>query len=51
MEYNLITVSETWSSANISTEEDGLKIDNYILHRKDRQNGNRGGEVCIFIFE
>ena len=49
LKYNLITVSETWLSANISTEEDDLKIDNYTLHRKDRQNGNRGGGVCIFI--
>ena len=49
IKYNLITVSETWLSANISTEEDDLKIDNYTLHRKDRQNGNRGGGVCIFI--
>ena len=33
----------------VSTEEDDLKIDNYTLHRKDRQNENRGGGVCIFI--
>lgn len=49
MKYNLICVSETWLTANILTENDDLKIDDYTLYRKDRRNGNRGGGVGIFI--
>lgn len=41
----VITLSETWLSNNISDEE--IKLDNYVLFRNDR--GSRGGGLLTYV--
>jgi len=41
----VITFSETWLNSNIPDEE--IKLDNYVLYRKDR--GSRGGGLVIYL--
>ena len=42
---HVITLSETWLNNNISDNE--VKLDNYVLFRKDR--GSRGGGLMMYI--
>ena len=40
----IATVTESWLHNNI--DDDQISIDAYIIHRKDRLHGRRGGYVC-----
>lgn len=42
---HVITLSETWLNNNISDDE--IKLDNYVLYRKDR--GTRGGGLLTYV--
>ncbi len=48
MLYDVICISETWLNTNIT---DSLLLNNskYVISRRDRSNGSRGGGVCMFI--
>ena len=49
-EYDVITISESWLSPDISVDSTDLHIDNYTFYRKDRFNANkRGGGVGVFV--
>jgi len=42
---HIITLSETWLNSDISDDE--IKLDNYVLFRKDR--GTRGGGLLTYV--
>ena len=44
-EYNVIGVTETWSTAATPSDDADLHIDNYTFYRKDRDNGN--GRILV----
>lgn len=43
--WQIITLSETWLNSEISDDE--VRLDNYVLFRKDR--GSRGGGLIIYV--
>ena len=49
-EYDVIAITESWLSPDISVDSTDLHIDNYTFYRKDRFNANkqrwRRGRVC-----
>lgn len=45
--FDILCLTETWLHEKISNTE--VKIDGYVLVRRDRGNGKRGGGVCQFI--
>lgn len=44
---HIITLSETWLHSEISYDE--IKLDNYVLFRKDR--GSRGGGLLTYVID
>ncbi|MEW8091294.1 MAG: endonuclease/exonuclease/phosphatase family protein, partial [Candidatus Thiodiazotropha endolucinida] len=49
-EYDVIAITESWLSPDISVDSTDLHIDNYTFYRKDRFNANnRGGGVGVFV--
>lgn len=45
--FDILAISETWLNSNINSNS--LAIDNYMLIRKDRNTGQRGGGVLLYI--
>jgi len=45
---HIITLSETWLNSDISDDE--IKLDNYVLFRKDRGTSTNTN-LCIFKFD
>ncbi|MEW8548197.1 MAG: endonuclease/exonuclease/phosphatase family protein, partial [Candidatus Thiodiazotropha sp.] len=49
-EYDVIAVTESWLSPDISVDNSDLQIDDYTFYRKDRLNANnRGGGVGVYV--
>ena len=49
-EYDVIAITESWLSPDISVDSTDLHIDSYTFYRKDRFNANnRGGGVGVFV--
>ena len=49
-EYDVIAITESWLSPDISVDSTDLHIDNYTFYRKDHFNANnRGGGVGVFV--
>ena len=49
-EYDVIAITESWLSPDISVDSTDLHIDNYTFYRKDRFNANnKGGGVGVFV--
>ena len=44
---DFLGISETWLNASVSS--DILKIEEYDVFRKDRQDGRRGGGVLLYM--
>jgi len=49
--YDVIAITESWASADISDAE--LKIDGYLMYRKDKADDSRtkGGGVLLYVTE
>jgi exonuclease III len=45
--FDIICMSETWLSSK--TPDDEIKIENYTLHRHDRDSDCGYGGVCIYV--
>ena len=46
--YDIICISETWLSSTVSSDD--VKLNNFTLYRKDRDNGASGyGGVAIYV--
>ena len=43
--FDIIGISETWLTNTVS--DDDIKLNEYVVYRKDRQQ--RGGGVCVYI--